>query len=74
MRMLAPGSAGQQWLQDLARCRDDDWLAKVLGRRVHMKAAMRPRVALDAQSSAGIHYRRSLALLTERLAADPAPR
>ena len=32
------------------------------------------RAALHAQSSAGIHYRRSLALLTERLAADPAPR
>ena len=32
------------------------------------------RAALDAQPSAGIHYRRSLALLTERLAADPALR
>ena len=32
------------------------------------------RAALHAQPSAGIHYRRSLALLTERLAADPAPR
>ena len=32
------------------------------------------RAALHAQPSAGIHYRRSLALLTERLAADPALR
>ena len=30
--------------------------------------------ALHAQPSAGIHYRRSLALLTERLGTDPAPR
>ena len=32
------------------------------------------RAALHAQPSAGIHYRRSLALLTERLGTDPAPR